>query len=66
MRASGVVKWFNHLKGWGFIDPGDGDGDIFLHRSQLNGLQSVTEGVKVTFEIEQRPKGRQAVNVLPA
>jgi cold shock protein len=62
--ANGTVKWFNESKGFGFITSEDG-GDVFVHYSsiQSNGFKSLSEGDKVSFEIEDGPKGPKAVNV---
>jgi CspA family cold shock protein len=53
--GSGVVKWFNPAKGFGFIQPGDGDGDIFVHISAVEraGLRGLEEGQPISYEIEQ-------------
>ncbi len=63
---NGTVKWFNVVKGFGFISPSDGTGDIFLHLSCLRqaGFDSVPEGAAIVCEVVQRPKGLQAVRVL--
>jgi cold shock protein len=67
MRQTGVVKFFNHSRGFGFITPDDGGKDVFLHISALqrSGLPALDEGARVTFETEpdRRGKGPQAVNV---
>ena len=64
--ASGIVKWFNSGKGYGFIAREDGD-DVFVHFSAIqgDGYRNLEEGQKVEFSIEQGPKGLQASNVVP-
>ena len=66
--AKGTVKWFNPTKGYGFIEPEDGSKDAFVHISAVDraGLSGLNEGQKVTFEVEQGPKGPQATQVSPA
>jgi CspA family cold shock protein len=59
---TGVVKFFNEAKGFGFIKPDAGGKDIFVHANGLSG-DSITEGDEVTFEVEDSPKGPNAVNV---
>ncbi len=61
---NGTVKWFDDKKGYGFLSQEDGD-DVFVHHSSIagEGFKSLTEGDKVTFEIEQGDKGPSAVNV---
>ncbi len=63
---NGTVKWFNAVKGFGFICPNDGTGDVFLHLSCLRdaGYDSVPEGAGIVCEAVQRPKGMQAVRVI--
>ncbi len=62
--ANGTVKWFNEKKGFGFIEQEDGP-DVFVHYSGINGsgFKSLVEGDRVTFTVEQGPKGPAAVNV---
>lgn len=62
IMATGTVKFFDEDKGWGFIVPDDGKGDVFLHRSQI-GARTIDEGAPVTFDIAETTKGRKAVNV---
>lgn len=62
---TGTVKWFNDAKGFGFIAPDDGSEDLFAHYSaiNMNGFKSLKEGQKITFDIVQGPKGKQASNI---
>ncbi|HTY04732.1 MAG TPA: cold-shock protein [Rhodocyclaceae bacterium] len=63
--ATGTVKWFNDAKGFGFIKPDDGGEDLFAHFSAIqgNGFKSLAENDRVTFEVVQGPKGKQASNI---
>jgi CspA family cold shock protein len=62
---TGTVKWFSDDKGFGFITPDDGDKDLFVHHTGINGegYRSLQEGAKVSYDAEQGDKGPKAVNV---
>lgn len=62
--ANGTVKWFNDQKGFGFIEQENGP-DVFVHHSGINstGFKSLSEGDRVSFDVEQGKKGLAAVNV---
>ena len=64
-RERGTVKWFNDAKGYGFIER-EGKPDVFVHFSaiQEQGFRTLTEGQLVEFEVEETPKGPQAVRVV--
>ena len=64
---TGIVKWFNGSKGYGFITRDEGD-DVFVHYKAIvgDGFKSLDEGDKVQFEVEEGPKGLQATNVTKA
>ena len=63
--ARGKVKWFNNQKGYGFITPENGK-DVFVHHTAIqgDGYKTLEEGLNVEFDIQQGPKGEQAVNVV--
>ena len=65
--ALGTVKWFNNEKGFGFITPESGE-DLFAHFSaiNMNGYKTLTEGQRVSFDIVQGAKGKQASNIQAA
>ncbi len=66
--ATGTVKWFNDSKGFGFITPDAGGDDLFAHFSAIvaSGYKSLKEGEKVTFDVTEGPKGKQASNIQKA
>jgi len=63
--ATGIVKWFNPEKGFGFIVPDDGGKDLFAHYSEIrtNGFKSLDENQRVSFEIGEGAKGPAAKNI---
>lgn len=65
-KMTGLVKWFNPEKGFGFITPKDGSKDVFVHFSaiQSNDFKTLTENQEVEFGIENGPKGPAAVHVV--
>lgn len=70
MPTTGTVKFFNNEKGFGFIRPDDGSRDVFVHISAVtsSGMGALTEGQRVSFEVEpdKRGKGPKAVDLRPA
>jgi CspA family cold shock protein len=62
-EMTGIVKWFNAEKGYGFITPDDGSEDVFVHFSAIvaDGYKKLLEGQKVTFETEPDPRGAKGV-----
>ena len=66
--AFGRVKWFNDAKGFGFIEPEGGGGDVFAHFSaiQMEGFRTLKQGSRVSYELVQGPKGDQAQNIQAA
>jgi cold shock protein len=66
--ATGIVKWFNDAKGFGFITPDEGGEDLFAHFSaiNMNGFKTLKEGQRVSFDVTTGPKGKQAANIQAA
>jgi len=65
---TGVVKWFNNAKGYGFVTPDQGEQDVFIHFSaiEMDGYKTLKEGQKVQFDLEEGPKGLHAANLQAA
>lgn len=65
MPLTGTVKWFDSKKGFGFISPEDGSGDVFVHFGDIigEGYRSLQVGEQVEFEVTETPKGRKAAQV---
>lgn len=65
---TGTVKWFNNSKGYGFILPEGGGGDLFVHFSavRMDGYRTLKAGQIVNYEAQAGEKGHHAVNVIPA
>jgi len=64
--TTGIVKWFNDAKGFGFITPDGGGKDLFAHFSAIQGgdsFKSLKENQKVAFDVTTGPKGEQATNI---
>jgi len=59
--TNGTVKFFNNVRGFGFITPDDGEKDVFVHKSDL--VDEITEGDKVSYDVEESEKGLNAINV---
>lgn len=64
--ASGIVKWFNPTKGFGFITPDEGGADVFVHISALNalGLTTLNEGQRISYEMVEGRNGKSSAGNL--
>lgn len=64
--ATGTVKWFNPTKGYGFIVPEEGGADAFVHISavQRAGMQTLNEGQRLNYELQERPNGKMSAEEL--
>lgn len=64
-RIEGTVRWFDARKGYGFIDRDDGLGSVFVHYTGIEGegYKTLEQGERVSFEVEEGPKGPKAVRV---
>jgi len=65
-KTTGLVKWFNEAKGFGFLTQDNGGADVFVHFRAIasDGFKTLNEGQKVSFEVEDGQKGLQAANVV--
>ena len=59
--SNGTVKFFNNTKGFGFITPETGEKDVFVHKNSL--IDEINEGDTVSYDVEETPKGMNAINV---
>lgn len=67
MASTGIVKWFNETKGFGFITPDDGGKDLFAHFSEIQsqGFKTLKENQRVEFVVKDGPKGPAASQIRP-
>jgi len=63
--ATGIVKWFNNAKGYGFVLAQDSGEDLFIHYSsiQMEGYKSLKAGQEIEYDVQEGPKGKHAVNI---
>jgi CspA family cold shock protein len=61
---TGTVKWFSPAEGYGFVEPDNGEDDVFLHHSEVPN-EDLEEGDRLEFEIEETEKGLNAINIQP-
>jgi CspA family cold shock protein len=66
-KQTGIVKWFNSDKGYGFIAQDNGGKDLFAHANDIagSGQKTLSENQRVEFDVQQGPKGPQATNIEP-
>ncbi len=65
-KSTGIVKWFSSLKGYGFIDPDEGEQSVFVHYSAIteNGYRNLYQGDKVEYDLANQGRGPQAKSVV--
>ena len=63
--ADGTVKWFSDKKGYGFIEQGEGQEDLFVHYTsiEMEGFRTLSEGDRVSFDVQESDRGPEAKNV---
>jgi cold shock protein len=68
LMPSGTVKWFNAMKGFGFVEPDDGGKDVFLHISAVerSGIGTPREGQRISYDLERDQRGRVSATNLRA
>jgi len=66
-EMTGTVKWFSRMKGWGFIEPDEGERDVFVHYENIvgDGFRNLEKGERVRFRMEDTPRGPKALEVVP-